>query len=273
MKSDYQSIYDITLKERYDTGITQLNKELADKQDFSFQHIVNKFSESVHEEQSKLRYKGYGEGSHYHSDPYLEELLREFSKRKQLYKQNSISLFIEHQLTTLKSKYWSIQDSLTISALYKANVKQTIVFLARFDALTELQKHVANIEKTANDKSLKTNHSERSEPDSEHSEQAASTARQVLVMHYLFEALNFQRERKRQAKIRLIKMLTGKNEDRIKTILTDPLGYKGQLSSQIKDLEAVRKFFEDLQHEEIVNSINKDFTSLNRKLHLKNDKN
>lgn len=88
-----------------------------------------------------------------------------------------------------------------------------------------------------------------------------TTARQVLAMHYIFEALKVPQKRTLSAKARLCKMLTDKNVDRIKDSLENPLEQK-RLIGQDGDLVFVKKYFLDLGLENIVNAINSDLTSL-----------
>lgn len=94
-----------------------------------------------------------------------------------------------------------------------------------------------------------------------------STAFQVLAMHYIFEELQVSNDKKSRnisAKTRLIKMLTGKNEDKIKSIIDSPLDYK-DLKGQKEDLKKLTKYFEDLKLDSIVEKINKDFVSASSK--------
>lgn len=96
--------------------------------------------------------------------------------------------------------------------------------------------------------------------DAKHEEQAKSnpeftTARQVLVFHYLFNYLKVSNI-DRTEKARFIHFLTGKNFDSIYKKLGTP--YKENMKAAKKDLRFVRDYFEKLGLREIVKMINND---------------
>ena len=92
----------------------------------------------------------------------------------------------------------------------------------------------------------------------------STTARQVLLVHYIFQELNVTNRRTKSAKSRLIEMLTGKNETHISRILENPLGYKAP-KGQVEDLKIVHKYFLDLELVNITNKIQQDLASIAQK--------
>lgn len=101
-------------------------------------------------------------------------------------------------------------------------------------------------------------------PPKEDDSKGFTNAFQVLAMHYIFEELEVPMSRTVEAKMRFIKMLTGKNADKIKEIINSPLDYK-EPKGQKEDLTALIKYFEDLKLPKVVEKINKDFRSITSK--------
>lgn len=86
----------------------------------------------------------------------------------------------------------------------------------------------------------------------------AVLAVKVLAIHYLLKAIEPEMKRKDAAKSRFITMITGKNPDNIYKMVQNPLSSRsGKL--RIEEMEAVRKYFQDLDLPGVIDIINMDF--------------
>lgn len=251
---NYESAYNQKFDEVYTRSLGLYDLRKKENPDFTEKHLTFDFVEELHQDQNFLRYNA--RGNSFTPDPFIEELLEEFPKRNSLYTQNAVDLFLKHQLPKLKDKYSAIE--LKRPEVYNYEPGVLLEFLANYFALTKAKIDLAN--------SLENS---ETEPKTEASHTLSETTyRQVLIMHYIFSALGVSDHRTKQAKLRLIQSLTGKNADKILEVLNDPFTYKG-LAGQSKDLQFARKLFEDLELEGIVQKINKDLSAVTSK---KNEK-
>lgn len=86
----------------------------------------------------------------------------------------------------------------------------------------------------------------------------AVLAVKVMAIHYLLKAIDPDMKRKDAAKTRFINMLTGKNPDNIYKMVQSPLSSRsGKL--RIEEMEAVRKYFQELDLPGVIDIINMDF--------------
>lgn len=227
----------------------------GDNKHLTIPHLVSEFLTELSRQQNLLRYNSKGDS--FTPDPFVEELLSEFPKRNSLFSENATENFVIHQLPKLKQKHSGLV--LPHPEVYNSTPIALLEFLAQYFALEKVKIDLAN---SLDDSEDVPKIEGASNPISE------TTYRQVLVMHYIFSALGVSDHRTKQAKLRLIQSLTGKNADKILEVLNDPFTYKG-LAGQSKDLQFARKLFEDLELDGIVQKINKDLSAVSSK---KNEK-
>ncbi len=110
-----------------------------------------------------------------------------------------------------------------------------------------------------NSNGLIKNLSQRNDIDS--SQKNESTLFKTLALYYIFQELNIDNHRTSEAKVRFVNMLIGKNATSIKDILKNPFDKK-QPETVRKTLIELIKYFEDLKLSNVVESINKDLTTI-----------
>jgi hypothetical protein len=88
----------------------------------------------------------------------------------------------------------------------------------------------------------------------------SNIAVQTMAMHYLFKILMPDQKRKDAAKAKFIQMLTNKNFDNIYKAVQSPLASSSG-NHRLKEMEIVRKYFQDLGLNAALELISQDFKS------------
>lgn len=282
---DYPKLYEDELNKKFESCLSELKNIFEKNDDISKKRKLNQYRNKlirVINQIAKLEIPP----SSFKTDYYIEELIKRFGYRESEYDNYPITSFLEKEFKEIKEVFKNQPEKIAFFEIYKLNEKETILFLANYFALEKFISNSEKIEPTKEDKIVKiintirtgANRIFQNVDDSfgnnyidYESSKNATTSQQVLLMHYIFKELGLNDEpvgvnagepRINSAKTRIVKFLTGKNIDKIKKILSNPLAYKS-IDGQIEDLELIRKLVSDIKHDRILENINKDLHSVN----------
>lgn len=212
-------------------------------------------------------------------DEFIQELIKLFpyKQHEDKYKSSKVKNFFKYDLASIKEKFNNAIFPYNFNnKLFNAPPIKILELLAKYFAIQDFILKATTVKLLDRDRPQKV--AERiknnrgviiQENNVQQTEGNYVTFQQVLIMHYIFSALDLNEDLVgiKSTKNSIIEILTGKSIENIKKFMVNPLNYK-TTKNTIDDIENIKDLLLDLGNKKIQKSIEEDIYSL--KLKMKN---